>query len=60
MLKMLRRLPLKTRLPLEAWLLAGAVSIFSLTGSLVQHSDQWSLQATKEATTHFASLTAFR
>jgi hypothetical protein len=60
MRKMLRRLPVKTRLPLEAWLLAGAVTLFSVTSSVVQYSHQWSLQAAKEATTHIASLVVLR
>jgi hypothetical protein len=58
MLKMLRRLPVKTRLPMEAWLLAGVVTLYSLATSLAQLSDT-NLQAAGPTVAKFASLMTF-
>jgi hypothetical protein len=58
MLKMLRRLPVKTRLPVEAWLLAGVVTLYSLATS-VAHLSEKNLQAAAPTVAKFASLVTF-
>ena len=52
MLKIVGTLPVKTRLPFAAWILAGLVTLFSLATSLTQVSE-----AAKPATAHYASMT---
>ena len=48
-------LPVKTRLPLKAWVLAGLVTLFSLANSLM-HVGQPTAQAASSATAHYASV----
>jgi hypothetical protein len=48
-------LPVKTRLPLKAWVLAGLVTLFSLATSLM-HIGQPTTQAANSATAHYASV----
>jgi hypothetical protein len=55
MVKIVGTLPVKTRLPLVAWVLAGLVTLFSLVTSLTQVSGQ--VQAAKPETAHYASMT---
>lgn len=54
MFKMLRRVPVKSRLPVEAWLLAAAVTLYSLVNSQLHLTDPTTLQA--GGATHLASL----
>lgn len=54
MFKMLRRVPVKARLPVEAWLLAAAVTLYSLVNSQLHLTDPTTLQA--GGATHLASL----
>ena len=58
MLKMLRRIPVKTRLPMEAWLLAGLVTLYSLASSMA-HLSPSNLQAAEPTVAKFASLMTF-
>ena len=51
MFKIVGTLPVKTRLPLVAWVLAGLVTLFSLVTSLTQVSGP------KPETAHYASMT---
>ena len=55
MFKKVGTLPVKTRLPFGAWVLAGLVTLFSLVTSLTQVSSPM-VEATKPATTHYASM----
>ena len=54
--KIVGTLPVKTRLPLVAWVLAGLVTLFSLVTSLTQVSGPV-IQAAKPETAHYASMT---
>jgi hypothetical protein len=56
MFKIVGTLPVKTRLPLMAWVLAGLVTLFSLVTSLTQVSGPM-VQAAKPETAHYASMT---
>jgi hypothetical protein len=56
MFKIVGTLPVKTRLPLVAWVLAGLVTLFSLGTSLTQVSGPM-LQAAKPEAAHYASMT---
>ena len=56
MFKMVGTLPVKTRLPFGAWVLAGLVTLFSLVTSLTQVSSPM-VEATKPVTAHYASMT---
>jgi hypothetical protein len=56
MFKIVGPLPVKTRLPLAAWALAGLVTLFSIVTSLTQVSVPM-VQAAKPATTYYASMT---
>ena len=56
MFKIVGTLPVKTRLPFVAWVLAGLVTLFSLGTSLTQVSSPM-VQAAKPATAHYASTT---
>jgi hypothetical protein len=51
MFKIVGTLPVKTRLPFAAWVLAGLVTLFSLATSLTQVSSPM-VQAAKPATAH--------
>jgi hypothetical protein len=55
MFKIVGSLPVKTRLPLKAWVLAGLVTLFSLATSLM-HVGQPTTQAANSATAHYASV----
>jgi hypothetical protein len=58
MFKIAGTLPVKTRLPFAAWVIAGLVTIYSFMASLVtpafNHAEQASTSAPE---THYASLT---
>jgi hypothetical protein len=56
MFKIVGTLPVKTRLPFKAWVLAGLVTLFSITTSLTHVSSQ-TLQAANPVTAHYASVT---
>jgi len=56
MFKIVGTLPVKTRLPPVAWVLAGRVTLFSLVTSLTQVSGPM-VQAAKPETAHYASMT---
>jgi hypothetical protein len=56
MFKIVGTLPVKTRLPFAAWVLAGLVTLLSLGASLTQVSSPM-VQAAKPATAHYASMT---
>ena len=56
MFKIVDTLPVKMRLPLVAWVLAGLVTIFSLVTSLIQVSGP-TVEAAKPGTAHYASMT---
>lgn len=56
MFKMLRRVPVKSRLPVEAWLIAAAVTLYSLVSSQLHLPDPAALQAAGPTATHLASL----
>ena len=56
MFKIVGSLPVKTRLPFAAWVLAGLVTLFSLVASLTQVSSPM-VQAAKPATANYASMT---
>jgi hypothetical protein len=56
MFEIVGTLPVKTRLPFAAWVLAGLVTLFSLATSLTQVSGPM-VQAAKPATAHYASMT---
>ena len=56
MFKIVGTLPVKTRLPPVAWVLAGLVTLFSLVTSLTQVSSPM-VQAAKPETAHYASMT---
>ena len=56
MFKIVGTLPVKTRLPFVAWVLAGLVTLFSLVTSLTQVSGPM-VQAAKPETVHYASMT---
>ena len=47
-------LPVKTRLPFAAWVIAGLVTIYSLVTPAFNHAEQASTSAPE---THYASLT---
>ena len=55
MFKIVGSLPVKTRLPLKAWVLAGLVTLFSLATSLT-HVGQATIQAANSTTAHYASV----
>jgi hypothetical protein len=55
MFKIVGSLPVKTRLPLKAWVLAGLVTLFSSATSLM-HVGQPTVQAENLATAHYASV----
>jgi len=55
MFKIVGSLPVKTRLPLKAWVLAGLVTLFSSATSLT-HVGQPTTQAANSATAHYASV----
>jgi hypothetical protein len=50
MIKIVGTLPVKTRLPLKAWVLAGLVTLFSIATSLMHVSSP-------TVTAHYASVT---
>ena len=54
MFKIVGTLPVKTRLPLAAWALAGLVTLFSLVTSQITSP---TVQAAEPATAHYASMT---
>jgi hypothetical protein len=54
MFKIVGSLPVKTRLPLKAWVLAGLVTLFSLATALM-HVGQPTVQAANSAM-HYASV----
>jgi ABC-type polysaccharide/polyol phosphate export permease len=56
MFKIVRTLPVKTRLPFAAWVLAGLVTLFSLVTSMTEVSSPM-VQAAKPAMAHYASMT---
>jgi hypothetical protein len=56
MFEIVGSLPVKTRLPFAAWVLAGLVTLFSLVSSLTQVSGPM-VQASKPATALYASTT---
>jgi hypothetical protein len=56
MFKMLRRVPVKSRLPVEAWLLAAAITLYSLVSSQLHAGEPTALQAAGPMTAHLASL----
>ena len=56
MFEIVGTLPVKTRLPFAAWILAGLVTLFSLATSLPQVSSPM-VRAAKPATAHYASMT---
>jgi hypothetical protein len=56
MFKIVGTLPVKTRLPFTAWILAGLATLFSLLTSLTQESSPM-VEAAKSATAHYASMT---
>jgi Mg2+/citrate symporter len=55
MFKIVGSLPVKTRLPLKAWVLAGLITLFSSAISLM-HVGQPTVQAANLATAHYASV----
>ena len=57
MFKIVGTLPVKTPLPLVAWVLAGLVTLFSLGTSLIQVSGPM-LQAAKPEAAHYASMSS--
>jgi len=56
MFKIVGSLPVKTRLSLKAWVLAGLVTLFSLVNSLT-HINSPIVEAAKPATALHASMT---
>jgi hypothetical protein len=56
MFKIVGTLPVKTRLPFAAWVLAGLVILFSLVTSLTQVSSP-TAHAAKPAMAHYATMT---
>ena len=56
MFKVVGTLPVKTRLPFVAWVLAGLITLFSLVTSLTQVGSPMVVAATP-ATAHYASMT---
>ncbi len=56
MFKIVGTLPVKTRLPFVAWVLAGLVTLFSFVSSLTQVSSPL-VQSEKPATAYYASAT---
>ena len=56
MFKIVGTLPVKTRLPYAAWVLAGLVTLFSMVTSLTQVSGPI-VQASKPETAVYASVT---
>jgi hypothetical protein len=56
MFKVVGTLPVKTRLPFVAWVLAGLITLFSLVTSLAQVSSPI-VEAATPATAHYASMT---
>ena len=56
MFKIVRTLPVKTRLPFAAWALAGLVTLFSIVTSLMQVSGPI-VQAAEPISAHYASMT---
>jgi hypothetical protein len=55
MFKIVGTLPVKTRLPLVGWVLAGLVTLFSLVTSTQVSGPM--VQAAKPETAHYASMT---
>ena len=55
MFKIVGSPPVKTRLPLKAWVLAGLATLFSLATSLM-HVGQPTAQAANSTTAHYASV----
>ena len=55
MFKIVGSLPVKTRLSLKAWVLAGLVTLFSIATSLM-HVGQPTVQAANSAPAHYASM----
>ena len=55
MFKIVGTLPVKMRIPIVAWVLAGLVTLFSLVNSLTQVSGPM-VQAAKPETAHYASM----
>jgi hypothetical protein len=56
MFKIVGTLPVKTRLPFAAWVLAGFITLFSLATSLTQVSGPM-VKAAEPAAAHYASMT---
>jgi hypothetical protein len=56
MTKIVDRLPVKTRLPITAWFIAGLVTFFSMASSLLQFIDSGGADAMAEQV-HHASVT---
>jgi len=54
--KIVGTLPVKTRLPFKAWVLAGLVTLFSIATSLM-HVASPTVQAANPVTAHYASVT---
>ena len=48
MIKIARTLPVKSRLPIHAWLLAALVTIFSLASSLIQEGAQQAISVSEQ------------
>jgi hypothetical protein len=57
MFKIVRTLPVKTRLPFAAWVLAGLVTLLSLVNSLVHTSGPIVQAAAKPEAALYASMT---
>jgi len=57
MFKIVRTLPVKTRLPFAAWALAGLVTLLSLVNSLAAFSGPIAQAAAKPGTAIYASMT---
>lgn len=57
MIKMIAGIPVKTRLPLMAWLLAGVVTLFSMASSLMHNAAASNPQLSAEQTTVPAKIT---
>ena len=55
MFEIVRTLPVKTRLPFKAWVLAGLVTLFSIVASLT-HFTGPTVQAAKQKTALHASM----
>jgi len=55
--KIVGTLPVKTRLPFKAWVLAGLVTLFSIATSLTHVVSPAVVQAANPVTAHYASVT---